>query len=80
MTSSGACLPTARRHPRGRLAAAAALGALALAAPTAASAAPEAPAVTATIPVGRYPDGVAVNPLTGTVYATNAGTADARCR
>jgi YVTN family beta-propeller protein len=29
-----------------------------------------APVVTATIPVGQFPGGVAVNPVTGTVYAT----------
>ncbi|MGH3257603.1 MAG: hypothetical protein ACRDOU_19800 [Streptosporangiaceae bacterium] len=42
--------------------------ALALAAPAAASAAPESLAVTATVTVGSQPWGVAVNPITGTVY------------
>jgi hypothetical protein len=74
MTSSGVCLSAARRHLWGRLAAAGAIGALALAlaAPTAASAAPvtEAPAVTGTITVGSDPFGVAVNPVTDAVYVT----------
>ena len=75
MTRLGVCLPAARRHPCGRQAAAVAIGALALAmaAPTAASAAPGAPTVTS-ITVGNEPWGVAVNPVTGTVYVANAGS------
>jgi YVTN family beta-propeller protein len=74
MTRFGVCLSVARRRPRGRLAAAGAIGALtlALAAPTAASAAPKAPAVTGTITVGGGPAWVAVNPVTGAVYVTNS--------
>lgn len=30
--------------------------------------------VTATIPVGSQPEGVAVNPSTGTVYVANSGS------
>src|SRR5580658_1287410 len=76
MTRSGICLSAARSHPRGRRAAAVAVGALALAlaapaAASAASAAPEAPAVT-TVTVGSQPWGVAVNPVTGTAYVANS--------
>ncbi len=60
------------------LAAAVATGALvlALAAPTAAAGSPvaRAPAVTGTITVGSDPYGVAVNPVTGTIYVTNTGS------
>ena len=77
MAGSGTCVFAARRHPRGRRAAAAAIGAVALAltvpmAATAASAAPGALTVTATITVGNAPWGVAVNPLTGAVYVANS--------
>ncbi len=78
VTTSDVCLPAARHHQRGRLAAAVAIGVLALvlAAPTAATAdpVPEAPAVTGTITVGSDPWGDAVNPVTGTVYVTNSGS------
>ena len=50
-------------------------GVLASAGPAAAAEAAAPPAaVTATIPVGSHPDGVAVAPLTGTVYVTNDGS------
>ena len=63
---------------------AAAITGLALAAPTTAAAAPASSVrgtaqaakgcitVTATIPVGHSPDGVAANPKTSTIYVTNA--------
>lgn len=68
-------------HPHRRTAAGA-IGALALAdaglaAQTASAAA--STTVTATIPVGRNPVGVAVDPATGTAYVTNASSDAARC-
>jgi hypothetical protein len=77
MTRLGDGWSAARRRARGLRAAAAAIGALALAlgAPAAASAAPDALAVTATITVGTQPWGVAIKPMTGTVYTDdNSGT------
>jgi hypothetical protein len=76
MASLTICPSAVRRRLGTRFAVPAAISsvalalALALAGPAAAGA---VPAVTATIPVGSDPAGVAVNPLTGTVYVTNVG-------
>jgi len=69
MASLNICLSAVRRRLGTRFAVPAAISFLALA--MAAPAAAAVPAVTATIPVGGDPFGVAVNPLTGTVYVTN---------
>jgi YVTN family beta-propeller protein len=58
---------------RWRAAAVATAAALALAAGAVPASAADGYTVTATIPVGAYPEGVAADPVAGTVYVTNTG-------